>query len=147
MRAGDVTGDVLPVQASRFFGEPRNEAGGVGDFATGLGQGLALLLTEDACEVFLVLKHQGRPAPQNGPAGIEALFTPGRKGPMRGVNGGDDLRLIEHRYMPDQLLIGRVVYGDAVAAVTVDPVAVDVAERFEQQWMFVGHGVHSNPCA
>ena len=147
MRAGDVAGNVLPVQASRFFGEPRNEAGGVGDFATGFGQGFALLLTENARQVFLVLKYQGCPTPQNGPACIEALFTPGRKGPVRCVNGGDDLRLIEHRYVADQLLVGGVVYGDAVAAVTVDPMAVDVAEGFEQQWMFIGHGVHSDPCA
>ena len=77
MRAGDMAGDVLPVKAPRLFGKPWNETGGVGDFAAGLGQGLALFLAENPRQVFLMLKDQRRPAPQNRSAVIEALFTPG----------------------------------------------------------------------
>ncbi|MNF78824.1 hypothetical protein D3C84_610220 [compost metagenome] len=94
-----------------------------------------------------MFKHQCRPAPQNHPACLQALFAPISERVVCGIDGADDLRLIEHRYMADQCLISRVMHGDAVAAVTVHPMAVDVAKRFEQQWMFVSHGVHSNPCA
>ncbi|MNC37914.1 hypothetical protein D3C75_864990 [compost metagenome] len=147
VRTGYVAGNVLPIKAPRLFGEPGNEAGRIGDFTAGLGQGLALLQAENPRQVFLMLKNQCRPAPQNHPARLQALFAPIGERAVRGTDGGDNLRLIEHRYMADEFLIGRVMHGDTVTAVAVDPMAINVAKCLEQQWMFVSHGVHSNPCA
>ncbi|MNV06652.1 hypothetical protein D3C71_970380 [compost metagenome] len=147
MRTGNVAGNVLPIEAPGLFGEPRNETGGVGNFATGLGQGLALLQAENPREVFLMLENQCCPAPQNRPTRLKAMFAPIGERAVRGIDGSDDLRLIEHWHMTDQFLIRGVMHRDAVPAVAVHPMAIDIAKGLEQQWMFVSHGVHSNPCA
>ena len=141
----DMAGNGLAVEPARLFGEPGNEAGGVADLATGFGQRLALFLAEDARQVFLMLQDQLGPAPQQRRAGFQALLAPVGESALGGVHCGYDLLLTKHRHMADHALVGRVVHGNAGALVTVQPVTVDIAQRFEQQGMVEGHGGVSGP--
>ncbi|MDT4854109.1 hypothetical protein FQZ97_883970 [compost metagenome] len=126
-----MAGDVAAIQAPRLFGEPGDEAGGVLDLASGLEQRLALFQAEDLREVFLVLQDQLGPAPQVLGTLVEAGAAPGGEGLLGGIHGGADLRWVEQRDMADHGLVGGVLHGDAGTALAVDPMAVDVAERFE----------------
>src|SRR5690606_6914034 len=119
-------GNGLAIQAPRLLGEPGDEAGRIGDFAARFGQWLALLPTEDARQRFLVLQEQFAPAPQQSCPRLQALLAPRHEGTLRGIHRGDDLFMLEQRYMVDDLAVGRVEHGDAVATVAVQPLAVDV---------------------
>ena len=63
---------------------------------------------------------------------------PNRRGLARHwqrMEGGRDLLMVEQRHMADDLAVGRVMHGDAVAAVAVQPLAIDVAQAVE--WVVV----------
>ncbi|MNY59682.1 hypothetical protein D3C86_1961560 [compost metagenome] len=88
-----------------------------------------------------MFEDQLGPAPQALGALIEARTAPGREGLLGGVDGGADLRRIEQRDMADQALVGGVLYGDAGAALAMEPMAIDIAERLEQQGVVQRHGL------
>ncbi|MCY1292887.1 hypothetical protein D9M70_421290 [compost metagenome] len=136
-----MAGDGAAVQAPGLFGEPGDETGRVLDLATGLEERLALLQAEDLRKVFLVRQNQLGPAVQMTGALVQTGTAPGRESGLGGIHGGTDLRLVEQRDMADQTLVGGVVHGDAGAALAMDPVAVDIAERLEQQGMIQRHGL------
>ncbi len=76
----------LAVDAFGFLGEPLDKTRAVGDFALGLGKGLALLGGHDAAQVFLVGHQQLVPLEQDGVALLAGLAAPGGPG---GVGRGD----------------------------------------------------------
>ncbi|KFF33976.1 hypothetical protein G039_0317965 [Pseudomonas aeruginosa VRFPA01] len=137
--AGDVAGDVAAVQAPGLFGEPGDEAGGVVDLAPGLGQGLALFLGEHLRQVLAVPADQFGPAQQGRGALVQGQLAPGREGRGGGIHRGDYLLAFEQRYVADDLAAGRVFHGDAGAAGAMQPLAVDVAQRLEEEGVGVGH--------
>ena len=81
-------GDDLAIGALRLLGEPLDVSGGVGDFATAFGHGLALLHRDELRQVLLVLDHEREPALEHG----GALFG-GAGFPLgEGGGGGFDRR-------------------------------------------------------
>ncbi|MOA00003.1 hypothetical protein D3C78_1193470 [compost metagenome] len=54
---------------------------------------------------------------------------------MGGIHCSDDLLVVKQWHMADHLAVGRVMHGDAVAAVAVQPLAIDVAQAVE--WVVV----------
>ncbi|MCY1302332.1 hypothetical protein D9M70_519820 [compost metagenome] len=88
-----------------------------------------------------MLEDQLGPAVQVLGALVETGTTPGREGLFGGIHGSANLRRVEQRDMADQALVGGVLYGDAGAALAMEPMAIDVAERLEQQGVVQRHGL------
>ena len=127
-------GQGFTVDALGLLGEPFDEAGAVGDFALGLGQGLALFGGHEPGQVVLVRHEQVVPLAQDGAALLDGLGAPGRP---RGVGGGDGrfgLLRAEIRHIGQSLPCGRVVDGEAAAA--CNPLPVDEAIGLEQAGVF-----------
>ncbi|MCY1441677.1 hypothetical protein D9M71_580000 [compost metagenome] len=135
-----MAGNIAPVQAPRLFGEPGDEAGRVVDLAARLEQRLALLQRQNLRQVLAMLQDQLAPAAQDGSALVEAALAPGREGGVGGIHRGDDLLALQQRYVAYGFAGGGILHGDAGAAGAVQPVAVHVAQRLEQQGVGVGHG-------
>ncbi len=131
--------DDLAVGAFALFGEPFDEAGGIGDFALGFGQALALFAGQQAAQGVLLAHHQIEPAAQDAGAFARRLRGPGLH---RGLGGGDGAEGLRGAHVGDgrqHLACGRVGYFDGSAAVGVDPAAVDIG-LMTQQAGGIGHG-------
>ncbi|MCY1452699.1 hypothetical protein D9M71_696400 [compost metagenome] len=87
-----------------------------------------------------MLQDQLAPAAQHGRTLVEAALLPGREGGVRGIHRGDDLLALQQRHVADDFLVGGILHSDACAAGAMQPVAVHVAQRLEQQGMGVKHG-------
>ncbi|MNY10512.1 hypothetical protein D3C86_1434970 [compost metagenome] len=135
-----MAGNGVAIDALGFFGEPLEEGGGVGDFALGFAQRLALFDGHQAAEVVLVFHHQLEPAAQLARPLLGGQRAPGRQGAFGGLDGAAGFRAAHLRYRTDDLAAGRVVHGDGLAAVRVEPYPVDIGLLAEQVGVFQLHG-------
>ncbi|MNM43982.1 hypothetical protein D3C81_548730 [compost metagenome] len=134
-----VARDGVTVDALGFFGEPLDERGGVGDFALGFGQWLALLGGHQASQVVLVLDHQFEPATQLGRTLFGGQCTPGRQGLVGGFDGAASFRGAHLRHGTDDFTSGRVGHIDGLAIVRIQPLTIDVGLLAEQLSVFELH--------
>jgi hypothetical protein len=127
-------GQCFAIHALGLFGKPLHEAGAIGHFAFGLGQGLALLGGHDAAQVVLVGHQQIKPLAQDGAALFGGFAAPGWPG---GVGGGDGLFCINRAQVGH---VGQVGAGGGVShgksAAAADPLAVDQRIGFQQGGVF-----------
>ena len=136
-----VAGDGVAIDALGFLGEPLDEGSGIGDFALGFGQRLALLQGHQAAQVVLVGHDQLEPLAQLACTLLGGQRTPGRQGALGGFDGATGLGAAHLRHAAEDLARGRVVHGDGLAAVGVQPLAVDEGLLAEQLGVFQLHGV------
>ncbi len=125
--AGLGAGDGVAVGAAGFLGEPLDKGRGVGDFALGFRQRLALFQGHQRAQVVLVLHHQVVPGVQQVGPLAGGLGAPGRQ---RVVGGGDRLqgvRFLHARHGADDVTVGGIVHVDGGAVLGVAPLAVDKA--------------------
>ena len=136
---GLVARDDIAVDALGFFGEPLDERGGVGDFALGFGQRLALFGGHQASQVVLVLDHQLEPAAQLASALLGGQCTPGRQGLVGRFDGTAGFGSAHFRHGTDDFTSGRVGHLDGLAAVRIQPLTVDEGLLTEQLSVFELH--------
>ena len=134
-----VARDGVTVDALGFFGEPLDERGGVGDFALGFGQWLALFGGHQASQVVLVLDHQFEPATQLGRTLFGGQGTPGRQGLVGGFDGAAGFRGAHLRHGTDDFTGGRVGHLDGLAVVRIQPLTIDIGLLAEQLSVFELH--------
>ena len=135
-----MTRNHVTVDALGFLGEPLDEGGGVGDLALGLGQRLALLQGHQATQVVLVLHQQLEPATQLARTFLGGQRAPGRQRLLGGLDGATGFRAAHLRYVADDLAGRRVVHGDGLAAVGIQPLAIDIGLLAEQLGVLQLHG-------
>ncbi|MCY1362541.1 hypothetical protein D9M69_492650 [compost metagenome] len=134
-----MAGNGVAIDALAFLGEPLDEGGGIDDLALGLGQRLALLGGHQAGQVVLVLDHQLEPAAQAVGALLGGQRAPGRQRLVGSLDGAAGLGSAHLRHSADDLAGSRVVHLDGLAAVGIDPGAVDVGLLTEQRGVFELH--------
>src|SRR5919204_5970913 len=141
----------VAVGALAFFGEPLDERGAVGDLAARFGKRFALLGSHDLRQVFLVRHHEIEPFAKARGALLSGLRAPGRPGALCGFDRALRLRRAHARHGAELLAGGRVVHGDGVARVGIEPFAVDVALLAQQLAVFeieggegLGGSVHAD---
>ncbi|MCY1448920.1 hypothetical protein D9M71_656310 [compost metagenome] len=127
-----MAGDHVAVHALGFFTEPLQEGGGIGDFATGFAQWLALFQGHQARQVFLVGHHQVEPLAQLDGAVLGGQGAPGRQGAVGGFDGAAGLGGAHFRHATDDLAGGRVVDLEGLAVVGIHPGTVDIGLLAEQ---------------
>ncbi len=133
-------GNGVAVDALGFLGEPLDERGGVGDLALGLGQRLALLQGHQAAQIVLVLHQKLEPAAQLLRTLLGGQITPGRQRTLGGIDGATGFRGAHLRHRAKRFAGGRVVHADGLAAVGIDPGAIDIGLLTEQSGVFELHG-------
>ncbi|MDT4855330.1 hypothetical protein FQZ97_896800 [compost metagenome] len=121
-----MTGNHVAIDTLGFFGEPLDKGSGIGDLTLGFGQWLALLQGHQATEVVLVLHQQFEPAAQLVRALLGGQRAPGRQCTVGGLDGTAGFRSAHLRHATNDLAGGRVVDLDGLAAVSVQPGAVDI---------------------
>ncbi|MCY1362860.1 hypothetical protein D9M69_495980 [compost metagenome] len=134
-----MAGNHVTVDTLGFLGEPLDEGSGVGDLALGFGQRLALLDGHQAAQVVLVFHQQFEPATQLVGAFLGGQRTPGRQSTLGGLDGAAGLGGAHLRHGADDFASGRVVDLDGLAAVGVQPGAVDIGLLAEQLGVFQLH--------
>ncbi|MNQ76096.1 hypothetical protein D3C85_909170 [compost metagenome] len=134
-----MAGDHVTVDALGLFGEPLDEGSGVGDLALGFGQRLALLDGHQAAEVVLVFHQQFEPATHLIGAFLSGQRTPSRQSTLGSLDGAAGLGGAHLRHGADDFASGRVVDLDGLAAVGVQPGAVDIGLLAEQLGVFQLH--------
>ena len=123
-------GDGFAIDAARFLGKPLHEAGTVEHFASGLGQGLALLGGHDARQIVGVLLQQLEPLHQDGRAGLGRQGAPGRPGGVGGGNRRLGLLGPQIGHLGQQGTCCGIGHGEALRS--VHPLSVDQSLRLEQ---------------
>ncbi len=131
--------DSVAIDALGFFGEPLNEGGGIGDFAFGFSQRLALFGGHQASEVVLIFDHQFEPATQLGRALLGGQGTPGRQGLVGCLDGAAGFRSTHLRHGTNDFARGRVGHIDSLAAVRIQPFTIDEGLLAEQLSVFELH--------
>ena len=124
--------DDVAIDPLRLLGEPLDEGGGVDDLALGFGERLALLAGHQIGEVLLGGHHQVVPLAQDRRALLGGLGTPGRQGLLGRGHRPSDFLDTETGYRADRLAVGGIDDLDGLAALRVDPGAVDIALLAEQ---------------
>ncbi len=124
------------VDALGFFGKPLDEAGAIGDFAFGLGQGLALLGGHDAAEVVLIGHEQLEPFAQNAAALFGGFAAPGGPGGIGSGYRGLGILRAEVGDFGELGAGGRVMDGEAAGA--GDPLSVEEGVGLEEAGVFEG---------
>src|SRR5258708_519806 len=112
---GLVLGNGVAVDALGFFTEPFEEGGGVGNFALGFGEGLALLEGHEAGEIVLILHHQVEPAAKYGGSFLGGLLAPGGKGAIRRFDGLPGFGAAQFRNFADNFASGWIVHVESLA--------------------------------
>jgi len=140
-----VAGNGVAVDALGFLGKPLDEGRGVGDFALGLGQRLALLQGHQATQVVLIGHDQLEPLAQLAGALLGGQRTPGRQGALGGFDGTAGLGAPHLRHATEDFAGRRVVHGDALATVGVQPLPIDIGLLAEQLRVVQVHGISSEP--
>ena len=130
----------VAVNALGFFREPFDEGRAVGDFAARLGQRLALLVREDACQILLVLHAEVEPAAQQLGTILGAALTPGWQRALGSVDCALHVIGREARHTANHLTIGRVRHGDRSVVGGVAPLPVDVALFAKERCVLEFHG-------
>lgn len=127
-------GDGLAIDAGGLLAEPLEKAGGVGDLAAGVGEGLAVLPGDEGGEVGGVLGDEVVPPAQQLGALATGLGAEGGEGGVGGVDGAGRVLGVELGAGADELAGGRVVDLKGPARGGLDPLAVDVADaRLEER--------------
>ncbi len=137
---GLVPGDGVAVHPLGLFGEPLDEGRRVGDFTLGFGQRLALLERHQAGQVVLVLHDQLEPAAQRLRALLGGQIAPGRQRTFGRLDGTTGLGRAHLRHAAKDLVAGRVVHLDGLAAVGILPGAVDIGLLAKQRGIVELHG-------
>ena len=135
-----MAGDHVTVDALGFFGEPLDEGGGVSNLALGFGQRLALLQGHQATEVVLIFHQQLEPATQLVRTLLGSQRTPGRQRLLGSLDGAAGFSTAHLRNMADDLASRRVVHGNGLTAVGVQPLAIDISLLAQQLGVFQLHG-------
>ena len=127
-------GQRLAVDAFGLFGKPFDKTGTVGDFAFGLGQGLALFGRHDACNIVLVGHQQIKPLAQDDAAFFGGFGLPCRPRSVGCGNGRFGV------FGPQVGHIREFVSGGGIhnvkTACALDPLAVDERIGLQQAGVF-----------
>jgi hypothetical protein len=121
----DVGGDYLSVKAFTFFGVPLDESCAVKDFATRLGQRLALFGSEDGRQVIGVRDDQVVPAPQDPRAFDGRHGGPLRAGGLRLCDRAPDVHVFGLSHLRDHRTRRRVRHVGSNSALARYPAAAD----------------------
>ena len=146
MRLSDAgAGDHVAVDALAFLGEPFDERRAVDDLAARFGERLALLGGEDRGEVVGVGDHQVEPLAQQRRALLGEQPAPGGQRRFGRVDRAPGLGRTHVGRGGHARTIGGVVDVEALAAIGLDPRAVDVSRLAQQGGILEGGGRRAVP--
>ena len=126
----------VAVDALGFFCEPLDEGGAVGDLAPALGERLALFPGHEDSEIFLVRHHQVEPATKDRRPLLGGGFPPALERGVGGVDGALGLGCPHIGDRAQHVTIRGVGHLDGLAAISIDPLAVDVALLLQERRVF-----------
>ena len=127
-----VCGNGVAIHALGFFAKPFDKTGGIGNFAAGLGQRLALLGGHDLRQVFLVGHNQLEPAAQNNGPFFAGAGAPLRQCALCSLDGPARFCRACFGHSAHKRTGGRVGDCQSGAVVGIDPGSIDGALRTQQ---------------
>ena len=113
----------IAIEAYRLLGEPTEELGGVGDFAAGVGERLAVFANDQGGDRFGFGDHQVEGPSEDLRTRPRRSLSPRRERLGRRVDGTKARRHVGARDLGDQLSVAGVFNAEAVGP--LDPLAAD----------------------
>ena len=129
----------IPVDTLCLFSKPLDKCRAIGNFASRLSEGFALLQGKNGRQVILILHAQIEPATEDLRSLLGRLSSPGRQSRFRRIDGASRVRNAETRNRADLAAIRRIGDGENAAVFGAGPRTVDVALLAEQLLVFKVH--------
>jgi len=119
--------DDVAINPLGFLGKPLQIGRRIVDFASGFGEGLALLGGQQYGQILAVLLHQLKPATQESGTLLGRFGPPGREGRFRSLDRPPGFGNAHLRDATETLAAGRVADFDGLTVIGIAPFAIDVA--------------------
>lgn len=117
---------------SCFLAEPVEKARGISDFTFGIGKGLAVLPSDQPRQVFAVLDHEVVPLPKHVCSLPRGRLPERHKGTRSCCNGIVRVIGVHLWHGANDFTRGRVMDLKGLAALSINPGAIDVGLLFEE---------------